>query len=64
MKTNKRMPHSAKALILKIVALMLALCLMPVFTLAEAADETQSDWVSFLLLRCQEPHDPGKLPER
>ena len=47
-------PAGMKALLLRLTALFLAacLCLLPVFSLAENAEE-DSDWVQFLLI-CNE----------
>ena len=53
MKTMDQTKHSpVKSLILRLTALVLALCLLPVFSLAEEA-EAQSDWITFLLI-CNE----------
>ena len=47
-----RMPRMMKTLIPRLLALVLSLCLLPVFALAEDAG-SDSDWVNFLLI-CNE----------
>ena len=47
-----RMPRTMKTLIPRLLALVLSLCLLPVFALAEDAG-SDSDWVNFLLI-CNE----------
>lgn len=51
-RTKIRMPRIMKTLIPRLTALVLALCLLPVFALAEDAG-SDSDWVNFLLI-CNE----------
>ncbi len=51
-RTIFRLPRMMKTLIPKLTALVLALCLLPVFALAEDT-ESDGDWVNFLLI-CNE----------
>ena len=47
------MKRSLRGLLLKTTALLLALCLLPVATVAEGQKDTNNGWVTFLLL-CNE----------
>lgn len=57
-RTINRLPHAIKSLIPKFTALVLALCLLPVFALAEDSGN-DSEWVNFLLI-CNEGMNNSK----
>ena len=52
MMIEKRKTRATKSLLLRVAAIVLAMCLLPVFALAEEA-AGDDDWVTFLLI-CNE----------
>ena len=49
----KKMSSSTKSLLLKLTALLLALCMMPALSLADDESTEEADWLSFVLV-CNE----------